>query len=40
MCRDKMLSQMTTSRLPDPKVCFKRNFFKNRIRKHLFGYLE
>lgn len=40
MCRDKRLNQVTLSRLPDLKVCFKRNSFKVKIRKHLFGYPE
>lgn len=38
MCRDKRLTWMTLSRLPDLKVCFKRHSLKDKIRKHLFGY--
>lgn len=39
-CRGKRLNQMTLWGLPDLKVCFKRKSFKNKTRKHLFGYPE
>ena len=37
--RNKRLNQIILSRHPYLKVCFKRNSFKNKIRKYLFGYL-